>query len=213
MFTSVEYTKYLLLNHVVEDLEVGSKDLQCTGLLSMMNNKYTRTVCRDDKAYQKGAGNAQTTLPEIVAGDFKACNGIIHVVNEVILPKKYPSNKPAQKLVSMNAFYYIASTTPLGNSTVSSETTLFIPIWDGLDTAPNDVVCFVGSAGNLEADIKSVYGGGGTDCSAANGCGVHVHSGIDCGDTETQGTFPAAFIYIRLNCFFLSLNFWSHHFI
>ena len=56
------------------------------------------------------------------------------------------------------------------------------------------MVCFVGSAATLEPDIKLVYGGEGADCTAANGCGVHVHAGTDCVNTETQGMFHATFL-------------------
>mmetsp|Transcript_44925 Transcript_44925/g.48617 ORF Transcript_44925/g.48617 Transcript_44925/m.48617 type:complete len:431 (-) Transcript_44925:291-1583(-) len=92
--------------------------------------------------------------------------------------------------IEMKQVYFTADTTPLGEGEVTSETTLFIPQWTGLSdvAAPNDVICFVGSAQQLEADIESVYGGGsGTQCSAANGCGVHVHAGTSCEDTDTQG--------------------------
>lgn len=84
--------------------------------------------------------------------------------------------------------FYAASTMPLGNGNVTSTTSLFIPKMEGFPMAPSDVVCFVGSAEDLESDIASVYGGGGEDCSAANGCGVHVHAGMGCEDKEAQGT-------------------------
>lgn len=87
----------------------------------------------------------------------------------------------------MNALFYVASTMPLGDSTVTSNTALFIPQWDDVDIAPNDVVCFVGSAMSLEPDLKSENGGGGSDCTAGNGCGVHVHAGMGCEDKDAQG--------------------------
>eukprot|EP00536_Pseudo-nitzschia_multiseries_P007159 jgi/Psemu1/65900/estExt_Genemark1.C_1650016 len=90
-------------------------------------------------------------------------------------------------MVSMNAVYFMAATSPLSDSDVTSTTKLFIPKWKDMETAPNDVVCFVGSASGLESDILSVNGGGGTQCTNANGCGVHVHSGTDCASSETQG--------------------------
>merc|ERR1711879_1047513 len=44
----------------------------------------------------------------------------------------------------------------------------------------------IGSATGLEVSLQSTLAGG-TDCSATNGCGVHVHSGTACTDTDTQG--------------------------
>jgi len=90
-------------------------------------------------------------------------------------------------MIGTSAVYFMAATTPLGDSTVSSSTVLFVPQWDGLESAPNDVVCFAGSASSLGPGIQSIYGGHGTDCSAANGCGVHIHSGSGCADTAAQG--------------------------
>jgi hypothetical protein len=94
--------------------------------------------------------------------------------------------------ISMSAAYYVASTTPLGNSSrVVSNTTLFIPQWDGLDNVPDGVVCFVGRAAVLEPNIRSVYGGWpwgrSGDCAATNGCATVIHAGDDCTDIESQG--------------------------
>mmetsp|Transcript_8269 Transcript_8269/g.15257 ORF Transcript_8269/g.15257 Transcript_8269/m.15257 type:complete len:368 (-) Transcript_8269:156-1259(-) len=90
--------------------------------------------------------------------------------------------------IVFGASYFDVTTIPLGNITsVVSESVLFVPSWFNLETAPRDVVCFVGFAENLEPDVQSFYGGGGTQCQATNGCGVHVHEGTDCLSTETQG--------------------------
>ncbi|KAG7368154.1 hypothetical protein IV203_030897 [Nitzschia inconspicua] len=88
--------------------------------------------------------------------------------------------------ISMATLFFTATTTPLSDSGVTSTSTLFIPLWNNLNGAPNDVVCFVGKADGLETDVASFYGGGGEQCQAANGCGVHVHAGTDCTSTETQ---------------------------
>lgn len=53
----------------------------------MTNGKYTRTICRGDHIFQKGSGNTKDDKPEIIGIDVEACNGVIHVVDEVILPK------------------------------------------------------------------------------------------------------------------------------
>ena len=77
--------KDLLLLHSVAG-EIPSWKLQCTRLVHMANGQDTRTVCQDEKINQKGAGNADDQKPEIIDMDIKACNGIVHVVNQVILP-------------------------------------------------------------------------------------------------------------------------------
>lgn len=84
----------LLLYHVVADEEIYKADLRCQRLLTMGNGKDSRTVCRAvgpsllDRVYQKGRGNLQlpAKMPEIVRTDIAACNGLIHVVNNVMLP-------------------------------------------------------------------------------------------------------------------------------
>lgn len=81
--------KNILLFHVVAGKRVYSKDLRCTKLVRMANKKNSRTVClnKGKQIYQKGAGNPRTKMPEITAADIKACNGVVHVVSQVMLPK------------------------------------------------------------------------------------------------------------------------------
>lgn len=110
-----------------------------------------------------------------------------HLTDSMVTP---PSSAPVITAIRMNRVYYTVTTTPLGNtSDVTSTAVLFVPSWDGSDTieqaAPSDVVCMVGEASMLEADLQSfLYGG--TNCTAANGCGVHVHAGVDCTNSSTQ---------------------------
>jgi hypothetical protein len=47
-------------------------------------------------------------------------------------------------------------------------------------------VCFFGFSENLEPSLSSVLVDG-PDCSAANGCGGHIHTGISCENATTQG--------------------------
>jgi len=75
----------ILLFHAVAG-EVYSSDLHCQGKVEMANGKDSRTVCKGGKIYQKGSGNSNNARPEIVTADLKACNGVVHVVSEVLLP-------------------------------------------------------------------------------------------------------------------------------
>mmetsp|Transcript_31577 Transcript_31577/g.35418 ORF Transcript_31577/g.35418 Transcript_31577/m.35418 type:complete len:475 (-) Transcript_31577:330-1754(-) len=76
----------------------------CGQLAQMVNGKATRTFCTTTETdatdtattdndnndgywlYQKGRGNAEDKKPKLIATDIKTCNGIIHVVDHVILP-------------------------------------------------------------------------------------------------------------------------------
>jgi hypothetical protein len=52
----------------------------------------------------------------------------------------------------------------------------------------SDGVCFQGYATSLEPNIISfLLDSGSSQCDIANGCGTHIHSGAECGDTEKQG--------------------------
>lgn len=75
----------VLLFHTVDSV-VMSTDLECRERVMMGNGVDSRTVCRGDAIYQKGAGNAPDNMPEIVTVDQKACNGVIHVVDQVMMP-------------------------------------------------------------------------------------------------------------------------------
>ena len=99
VFSSVEDLEFVLLYHVISGVEVGSRQLVCTQRTIMANTKETRTVCSVDQIFQKGAGNSNQEKPEIVKVDIEACNGVVHVVDRVILPKNLPGSKPTGKPV------------------------------------------------------------------------------------------------------------------
>lgn len=85
--------------------------------------------------------------------------------------------------IIMSAFYvqaagaaydvYMASLTELDSKGVTGEVTIFV--------TPTGLLG-IGSAAGLEADLTAA-----TDCTAKNGCGVHVHSGTACTSSTTQG--------------------------
>lgn len=73
--------------HAVFGEEVSSSDLECKETITMANGDESRTVCRDGRAYQKGTSNSREMMPEIVQADVYACNGVVHLVDQVMLPK------------------------------------------------------------------------------------------------------------------------------
>jgi len=67
--------------------ELYSTDLVCGAEVPMANGVDSRTVCRDGQIYQKGALNPRETMPLVITADIMACNGVIHVLDGVMLPK------------------------------------------------------------------------------------------------------------------------------
>jgi uncharacterized surface protein with fasciclin (FAS1) repeats len=85
LLEDVEVLENVLLYHVVLE-ELFSTDLECSELVMMANERDTRTICKNNKIFQKGAGNTDDDKPQIIGVDIEACNGVIHIVDEVILP-------------------------------------------------------------------------------------------------------------------------------
>jgi len=90
VFESVENLEFVLLYHAVKNRVIYSKQLHCTHRLTMANGKETRTVCMGNMVFQNGGGNSQDQRPKIVDVDIDACNGVVHVVDRVILPVNLP---------------------------------------------------------------------------------------------------------------------------
>ena len=85
----VELVEDVLLFHTYGEVILDRQALPCVAgqnLLSSAIGKDSRTLCdKDIPTHQKGAGNADNALPEIVEFDIAACNGIIHIVDKVLL--------------------------------------------------------------------------------------------------------------------------------
>jgi len=75
--------------HAVDGDVLFSTDLVCSGIVEMSNGDESRTVCHGGKIYQKGQLNSVENMPEIVTADIEACDGVIHVVDDVLLPKPH----------------------------------------------------------------------------------------------------------------------------
>jgi transforming growth factor-beta-induced protein len=77
----------ILLFHLVDDQVLKSDDLVCGDLIEMANNKDSRTKCDDGTpTYQSGGDNIDGFEPALVQVDVMACNGVIHSVDNVMLP-------------------------------------------------------------------------------------------------------------------------------
>jgi len=107
----------ILLHTIVGDTPICSEDLICSNIMFMANGQNTKTACSftdgppqgDDATgedgeeptsiYQKGKGNGSSkgNMPEIIAPDVQAKNGVLHIVNNVILQSDtLPTPPPAE---------------------------------------------------------------------------------------------------------------------
>jgi len=145
---NVDLLSKVLAFHTVEDQIIYSHDLTCQETIKMANGKDSRSVCRKQKLYQKGSGNSVEYLPEVVEVDIETCNGVIHVVNQVMLfdypeelgiplkdstvaPRNPVSCQTIDRLVCENPDFSILcdnlNRTGLSNALTTGTWTLFAP--------------------------------------------------------------------------------------
>ena len=88
-FTQAELDELVLVHIHRDSVSKANLENRCQDPLYMENGDNTRTVCENSaaKIYQKGPKNTSDDLPQVISFDIEACNGIIHVVNRVILPR------------------------------------------------------------------------------------------------------------------------------
>jgi uncharacterized surface protein with fasciclin (FAS1) repeats len=83
----------MLLFHAVADVTIMSKDLVCKETVAMANGKSSRTTCDNNqnpsRFFQRGSDNTDDAIPEIIEADIMACNGVIHVIDNVMLPSGF----------------------------------------------------------------------------------------------------------------------------
>jgi uncharacterized surface protein with fasciclin (FAS1) repeats len=89
-----EFLSDIIMSHVVEG-KILSTDLVCDAAVTMANMEVTTTLCNDGDFYQSAPGNIDV-LPKIVTTDVNASNGVVHVIDQVILPGDMNSNTPGQ---------------------------------------------------------------------------------------------------------------------
>jgi transforming growth factor-beta-induced protein len=85
-----EQVTFVLRYHAVSGEEIFEGDLVCSpdvgSVIPMVNGQNTETFCDDGDVFQVGEGNTEPNYPQIVRADIAACNGVIHVINNVIRP-------------------------------------------------------------------------------------------------------------------------------
>jgi uncharacterized surface protein with fasciclin (FAS1) repeats len=87
----------ILLFHTVQGTAVMSSDLVCDGSLLMSNGQQSQTICDEEAGsiFQTGPGNSADALPEIDPADIPVCNGVVHVIDNVMLPGGiFPTESP-----------------------------------------------------------------------------------------------------------------------
>jgi uncharacterized surface protein with fasciclin (FAS1) repeats len=85
---SDDQIKDVLLFHTVKGTAINSADLSCSDTIEMGNGDDSRTKCKGGNTYQTGSGNiGMDLIPQIIDQDIEACNGIIHILDGVMLPK------------------------------------------------------------------------------------------------------------------------------
>jgi len=72
--------------HLIPDSKVFEKDLECDTEVTMKNGQTTTTECAGENFFQVGDGNTGE-LPQIVETDILTCTGVVHIVNQPILPE------------------------------------------------------------------------------------------------------------------------------
>ena len=77
--------KDILQFHSIDEV-VKLSDLHCKQLTTMLNGEQSRTVCQNQHIFQKGGGNPRDNMPKITSADISACNGVVHKVDQVLLP-------------------------------------------------------------------------------------------------------------------------------
>ena len=85
--TDSGFVTNVLLQHIVWGDAIYSTDLACDTEVQMANDEYNRIICKDDAFFIWGEGNDPNSLPGIDTPGMDACNGVIHIINELIIPR------------------------------------------------------------------------------------------------------------------------------
>jgi uncharacterized surface protein with fasciclin (FAS1) repeats len=75
----------VLLYHIAP-VKIMSNDFECALSTEMANLESTTTLCGSNGTFYQSGGGVTAGLPQIIAADIETCYGVIHVIDEVLLP-------------------------------------------------------------------------------------------------------------------------------
>jgi len=84
-----------VLQYHIAPKKIMAKDLVCSAPIEMSNLEQTITLCGANGAvYQVGSGVSPGVngLPEIISANIETCYGVIHVIDEVLIPADTETN-------------------------------------------------------------------------------------------------------------------------
>ena len=94
--SNVDLTHDVLAYHAAEGLIITSSMIDCSQEeilpLLMANFQTTTFKCDSPDLFIVGLSNTDDALPKIIEADIETCNGIVHVVDQVLLPESYGSS-------------------------------------------------------------------------------------------------------------------------
>jgi hypothetical protein len=109
-----------ILSTHIHAAEVFYEELVCNSGIRMINGQSTETKCDNGWKYQVGGGNLNDGYPQILDEDILASNGLIHTIDEVILPHGTESPSTSPSSVPSSAPSSVPSSTPSVSSAPSS---------------------------------------------------------------------------------------------
>ena len=97
LFAKPELLKKIIKYHVV-DCTVTSKSIAAMKTshirLPTLSGYFLHVILKLRRIFVKGDGNGHKYLPRVIKKDIKAKNGVIHVIDKVLLPRYFPPHLP-----------------------------------------------------------------------------------------------------------------------
>lgn len=76
-----------VLYHAIPGEVLFAEDLACGRRYLMANGVESQYICRgENDSFMLGIGNTEDAMPKIISSDIGACNGVVHLIDGVMLP-------------------------------------------------------------------------------------------------------------------------------